>query len=89
MLKIVISKEVNRTLSRLPRNIALWIADKIGQYAKDPAVLANNVGKLQGRDGYKLRIGDWRVIFALVLDATKTPVEMIVLDIGSRGKIYD
>lgn len=89
MMKITISKDANRTLARLPRNIGLRIADKIGQYAKDPASLANNVGKLQGRDGYKLRVGDWRVIFDLVLDASETPVEMIVLDIGPRGGVYD
>lgn len=88
-MKISISKDANRILSRMPRNIALRVAEKIGQYANDPASLGNNVGKLQGRDGYKLRVGDWRVIFDLVLDPSETPVEMIVLDIGPRGGIYD
>jgi mRNA interferase RelE/StbE len=88
-MKITISKDANRILSRMPRNIALRVAEKIGQYANDPASLVNNFGKLQGRDGYKLRVGDWRVIFDLVLDPSETPVEMIVLDIGPRGGIYD
>ena len=39
------------------------IRAKIAQYAADPASLANNVRKLQGREGCRLRVGDWRVIF--------------------------
>lgn len=88
-MKITISKDANRILGRMPRNIALRVAEKLNQYANDPASLVNNVGKLQGRDGYKLRVGDWRVIFDLILDTSETPVEMIVLDIGPRGGIYD
>ena len=41
-----------------------------------------NVKKLQGRAGFRLRIGNWRVIFdenGEVLD---------VLDVDSRGSIY-
>lgn len=89
MMKITISKDANRTLARMPRNIAARVVEKIGQYAERPAALANNVGKLQNRPGFKLRVGDFRVIFDLVLDASETPVEMIVLEIGPRGGIYD
>ncbi len=41
-----------------------------------------NVKKLQGRAGFRLRVGNWRVIFdenGEVLD---------VLDVDSRGSIY-
>jgi len=55
---------------------------KIEAYATDPTSQANNVKALQGRDGIRLRVGDWRVIMRddEVLD---------VLDIGPRGGIYD
>ena len=57
--------------------------DKIDQLAVEPAQLANQVKKLKGRSGYRLRVGDWRVIFddnGDVLD---------ILAIGPRGSIYE
>jgi mRNA interferase RelE/StbE len=47
----------------MPANTTRLIRSKIEQYAADPASLANNVLKLQGREGFRLRVGDWRVIF--------------------------
>lgn len=55
---------------------------KIEAYATDPTSQANNVKALHGRDGIRLRVGDWRVIMrdGEVLD---------VLDVGPRGGVYD
>lgn len=44
----------------------------------------NNLTKLQGHDGYRLRIGDWRVIYELQDDR----LVMLVLEVGPRGGIY-
>ncbi len=69
-------------LSRMPRNEAEKVREKIFQYAAEPGSLAANVKKLQGREGFRLRVGNWRVIFdegGNILD---------ILDIGSRGSIY-
>ena len=48
----------------------------------DPQSQANNVTALAGREGIRLRVGDWRVIMqdGEVLD---------VLKIGPRGGVYD
>lgn len=81
-MKITISKVAGRELSRMPANVARRIVAKIRQYAENPAAQANNVTKLQGRDGYRLRVGDWRVIFDVDEDG------MTVLEIGPRGGIY-
>lgn len=45
---------------------------------------AQNVKKLVGRPGYRLRVGDWRVLFTL--DDGKLIVR--VLDVGARGGVY-
>ena len=56
---------------------------KVQQYADVPASLANNVKALQGLDGMRLRVGDWRVIM-------RDGVEVLdVLRIGPRGGVYD
>ena len=66
----------------MPKNTAQRIMSKIEAYATDPASQANNVTALKGRDGVRLRVGDWRVIMieGEVLD---------VLDVGPRGGIYE
>lgn len=82
MKSIVILPRAIKALRRMPRNTALLIRDKIDQYSTDPASLANSVVKLQGRAGFRLRVGDWRVIF----DEDGTVIE--ILGIGPRGGIY-
>jgi mRNA interferase RelE/StbE len=76
------TKEARRTLSRIPANERRRILLKIEQYAEDPRSQANNVVKLQDRPGYRLRVGDWRVIF----DEFDNILE--VEKIGSRGSVY-
>ena len=66
----------------MPANTAVLILAKIDQYAAKPEALANNVTKLQGREGYRLRGGDWRVIF----DDDGTV--LAILQIGPRGGVY-
>ena len=71
-----------KALRRMPANTARRIVGKIETYASDPSSQDNDVKKLQGRDGIRLRVGDWRVIMqdGEVLD---------VLNIGPRGGVYD
>lgn len=83
MKKIVYSKEAARALRRMPANTARTIQDKIALYAAEPSELANNVTKLQGREGYRLRVGDWRVIFD---DEGRV---LAVVAIRPRGSAYD
>ena len=82
MKQVVFHAPALRTLARMPRNEADRIRRKVYQYADDPASLKTNVKKLKGREGFRLRVGNWRVIFdenGDVLD---------VLDVDSRGSIY-
>lgn len=67
----------------MPANTARRIMGKIDEYAADPASQANNIKTLKGREGFRLRIGDWRVIMN---DAGEV---LDVIDIGPRGGIYD
>jgi mRNA interferase RelE/StbE len=83
MKSISYSKAAIRALRRMPRNVADLIRSKIEAYAKDPASQANNVKALKGRQGIRLRVGDWRVI----MDDQGNV--LAVLDIGPRGGMYD
>ena len=82
MKPILYRTAARKALRRMPTNTALRIVSKIESYANDPASLSANVKALQGREGIRLRVGDWRVIMLdnEVLD---------ILDIGPRGGIYE
>jgi mRNA interferase RelE/StbE len=83
MKSISYSKAAIRALRRMPRNVAELIRFKIEAYADDPASQVNNVKALKGREGIRLRVGDWRVI----MDDQGNV--LAVLDIGPRGDVYD
>jgi len=83
MRQISYTKAAIRALRRMLANMATLIRAKIEAYAKDPASQANNVRSLKGREGVRLRVGDWRVI----MDDQGNV--LAVLDIGPRGGVYD
>ena len=67
----------------MPENTVALIRSKIEADAQDPASQANNVKSLTGREGIRLRVGDWRVI----MDDQGNV--LAVLDIGPWVGIYD
>lgn len=83
MKQISYTKAAIRALRRMPANTATLIRTKIEAYAQDPSAQANNVKSLKGREGIRLRVGDWRVI----MDDQGNV--LAVLEIGPRGGIYD
>ncbi len=83
MREVVYSKHAIRTLNRMPANEARRIRSKVLHYAEDPASLANNVKKLKDSRYYRLRIGDWRVIFGE--DGTVVDV----IRVAARGEAYE
>ena len=83
MHSIEFTREARKTLKAMPRNLRALVLGKIDDLAVDP-MRAQNVKKLVGRPGYRLRVGDWRVIYTL--DAGRLVVR--VLDIGARGGVY-
>lgn len=83
MRRIVYTRLALKQLSAIPEPTAARIRSKIGQYAENPASLVGNVRKLQGREGYRLRVGDYRVIF----DDDGTVLG--ILGVGPRSSIYD
>lgn len=83
MYQIEYSKQSIRVLRRMPTNTAMLIRSWIETVAQDPFA-APGVKKLVGRDGYRLRVGDWRVLY--FLDGQR--LRVLVTEIGPRGGIY-
>jgi mRNA interferase RelE/StbE len=82
--KIVFTKQAVKSLQRIPRNITDLIREKLAQLAADPFAKHLNVTKLQNRPGYRLRVGDWRVIYEI----QKEQLVVMVLKVSPRGEVY-
>lgn len=85
MYRVIYSKEAKRMLSKIPRKTALLIQAKIEAIATQPYAPHPNASKLQGRDGYRLRVGDWRVIYEVV----NQQLIIHVVRIAARGSVYE
>lgn len=84
MYEILFTKQADRALRKMSRNTARLIREKLDQLAQDPYARNPNVTKLQGRPGYRLRVGDWRVIYELEDDR----LVIMVLKVAPRGGVY-
>ena len=79
---VVCSRSALRALRKMPRNVAGTVNGEIQALADDPHAPNNNATRLQGRQGYRLRVGDWRVLYEL------DEGRILVLDIKPRGGAY-
>lgn len=64
--------------------MAVSIRQKLEQLSLDPYAPNPNAKKLQNRPGYRLRIGNWRVIYEIQNDE----LVILVLKIAQRGEVY-
>jgi mRNA interferase RelE/StbE len=79
---VSLSKKAARQLDKLPDKIASPIIEAINDLSADPR--PHGYKKLKGRDGYRIRIGNYRVIYEIF-----DHVLLIeVIDLGHRKDIY-
>ncbi|MBK5945767.1 plasmid stabilization protein [Rhodobacter veldkampii DSM 11550] len=83
MKQISTTKAAIKALRRMPSNTAALIRAKIEAYAQDANSQANTMKPLKGREGIRLRVGDWRVIMEGQGNG------LVLLDIGPRGGVCD
>lgn len=60
--RIFYHKGIEKELDRIPTHIIQKIQDRIEQLKQDPFATPH-VKKLIGREGYRLRVGDYRLLF--------------------------
>ena len=84
MYSIEFTSEATKALGKLPRTVRELMMQKIEGLARDPFGAAN-VKKLVGQPGYRLRVGDWRVVY----DVDSGRLVVRVLRIGARGGVYE
>lgn len=82
--KLSFSKTALKNLLNISANKKSSILEKLEALKLDPYKENNNIKKLIGYDGYRLRVGDYRVIYRI----DKEKVEILVINIDVRGEIY-
>ncbi len=80
---IVIAPKAQKQLDKLSDNIVAPILEAIAGLAEDPR--PNGCKKLKGRDGYRIRVGNYRVIYGIF----DTELIIDVIAVGHRKNIYD
>ncbi len=84
MFAVKITKAARRQLNAMPDNIERTIIRKIRHVAADPFAPNNNVTALKGVDGFRLRVGDRRVLYTLDIEARSMTVAAVL----PRGDAY-
>ena len=84
MHSIEYTREARKVLAKMSRDVRELVVSKIEGLARDPFGAAN-VKQLVGRPGYRLRVGDWRVIY----DVESERLLVRVLKVGPRGEMYE
>ena len=71
-------------LRGMPNDAERTIIGKIDDLAAEPFAPNNNVTALKATDGFRLRVGDWRVLYTLDTKARTITIAAIV----PRGEAY-
>ena len=84
MHTVVFEKQAKEFLDSIPGGVKSNVIRRIRALAANPYAKNNNVKRLKGREGYRLRVGNIRVIYDIASDV----LMIYVLRIGFRKDIY-
>jgi mRNA interferase RelE/StbE len=79
---VSLSKRAQKQLDKLTAAVAKPILIAIERLGDNPR--PNGCKKLAGRNGYRIRIGDYRVIYEII----DRELLVSVIDVGNRRDIY-
>ena len=84
MYRLKYRRQARNYLARLPLKTKTTIVKKLHELAENPDNPALNVYILKGREGFRLRVGQYRVIYTRQDDL----LILEVVKVRSRGDIY-
>ena len=79
--KIIWDEKAYDSLNKLEPVISRRILKKVEGLSENP--FSKDIKKLKGSDDFRLRIGDYRIIFSIEKDTIQ------ILKVGHRKNIYD
>lgn len=78
----ILPKSVQKELNRLPDEIANRILARLAGLEINPRTV--DVKKLKGRNAWRIRVGDYRVIYEI----RNRVLQIIVITAGHRREVY-
>lgn len=84
MYRLSYSKSALKNLMKIPKNVRERIAEKLDLLKIDPHSRNNNIKKLEGIEGYRLRVGNYRVIYKIENQEYK----ILIIEIDIRAEVY-
>ena len=83
MYKVLIERQAMKQLAKIPDPDKQKITEALGKLAVNPR--PHGYIKLNGRPGYRIRVGDYRIIYN-INDGVLT---VMILLIGNRKNVYE
>jgi mRNA interferase RelE/StbE len=80
--QVILPRSVQKELDRLPDEVARRMMIRLAGLENDPRPA--DVKKLKGRDAWRIRVGDYRVIYEI----HDRILQIIVITVGHRREIY-
>jgi mRNA interferase RelE/StbE len=80
--EVLLKRSAERELNHLPRAAHDRIVERVVRLGTAPR--PSGAVKLQGQDAYRIRVGDYRVLY--VVDDTRRRVEVVA--VGHRRDVY-
>ncbi len=71
-----------RSIERLDRQLQQRILERIASLSRNPR--PSGSVKLRGQDAYRIRVGDYRIIYTIHDDR----LLVLVIDVGHRREVY-
>lgn len=80
--KIFLSSKADKQLNKLPQKMHDFALEKIEDLKENP--YPSQSKKLVNREGYRIRVGDYRILYAL----EKKRHEIVILSVAHRKDAY-
>ena len=80
--RVILPKSVQKRLDRLPDDVARRIMVRLGTLESNPRPA--DVKKLKGRPAWRVRVGDYRILYEI----HDRELVVIVVTIGHRREVY-
>ena len=80
--RVILPKSVQKELDRLPGDVVRRILARLAELETNPR--PTNVKKLKGRNAWRIRVGDYRVIYEI----HDRQLQILVITIGHRREVY-
>lgn len=81
-MNVFLSSKANRQLKKLPQKMHSLFVFKIQELGNHP--FPSQVKKLSNREGWRIRIGDYRILYSV----DQKHQEIIVLSVAHRKEAY-